>query len=737
MGALDRLADRIANIEASVQALSSTPQLASSSIVNGAIDQTEVRETGGYDEYGMPLVSEVVVSRIGQQDDGSNTIKVFDGPKPPTPVAPLVTAGPGFVSVEWTGEFVDRTEPYADHDYVAVHVGTSPGFSPGASTLRATMRSTAGESVVVQLGTGRYYVSLVAVAQSGRWSDPAPYSQGENGEAAAIDVVARAAAADAKAKAEAAQAAADEATSKANAADSKAIDAQAKATTALTAADGKSKLWFSINGPTSAEGADGDVWWQRDVNTGLVTHVYERRAGAWAERTLNNTVIDNLSAGQLTTGTLSAATTITTGDPNGIHTVLGQSSLQVWRPDGDGVPQPTISVGGSDRDVLMITDPSTGATLAGFDGDGGGSARSFVTNTLSVGGSDIGYPYEREDVLFQFPRGLRAGYAMKVDGSKAGTTPLGVCEVAATCYSYRMYRARFEGNFYCDTVGTFRLFLYYATNGSTPTINSPQLVMGVYPTANAAGHRRASIEGYFFVPGLYDQPSQVRVLLAMQRLTGGGQVWHYADGGSTPGRFTIEDLGPQSGITADLWDDGKVSTGGGTPAPGGGGTTVPPTTKQTYTKTYQASWSRNWRNGSAVDSEIRQGSYSARYYGAVGFPSQVQTDLANSSLQKLELYLYANHWYNNSGGTAVIGGHTSGSAPGSFPSGSNTFNATWTTKTGGKWITIPQSWYQYWVSGNNKGFTFGDGASTSSSYYGRFNGYGMSNPPLLRATYQK
>ena len=735
MGALDRLAGRLAALEDAVDSLSSTPQLASSSIVNGAIDQTEIRDTGQVDGQGMPLVSEVVVSRIGQQADGSNTIQVFDGPKPPTPVAPLVTAGPGFVSVEWTGEFVDRIEPYADHDYVAVHVGTAPGFSPDASTLRATMRSTAGESVVVKLGTGRYYVSLVAVAQSGRWSDPAPYSQGENGEASAIDVVARAAAADAKAKAEAAQAAADAASATANAASQAATDAQNTATTALTAADGKSKMWFSTSAPGAGQGADGDVWWQRDPATGLVAHVFERRSGAWAERTLNNTVIDNLSAGQLTTGTLSAATTITTGDPNGMHTVLGQSSLQVWRPDGDGVPQPTISVGGADRDVLMVTDPSTGATLAGFDGDGGGSAQSFITNTLSIGGSDIGYQYEPEDILFQFPRGRIAGYAMKVDGSKAGTTPLGVCEVAATCYSYRMYRARFEGNFYTDTVGAFRLFLYYTTNGSTPTINSPQLVMGVYPTANVAGQRRASIEGYFFVSGLYDQPSQVRVLLAMQRLTGGGQVWHHSDGGSTPGRFTIEDLGPQSGITADLWDDGAVSTGGGTPA--SGGTTVPPTTKQTYTKTYQASWSRNWRNGSAVDSEIRQGSYSARYYGAVGFPSQVQTDLANSSLQKLELYLYANHWYNNSGGTAVIGAHTSGSAPGSFPSGSNTFNATWTTKTGGKWITIPQSWYQYWVSGNNKGFTFGDGASTSSSYYGRFNGYGMSSPPLLRATYQK
>lgn len=557
----------------------------------------------------------------------------------------------------------------------------------------------------------------------------------------------------------------EEARALAEQADQKAIAAQTQATTAIQTADGKNTVTFSpdfpptdqlvFNGEVRTRPAsdtvsrrDGDLWWVQSGGAPNIssvwqytTNVYEYTGTysgpGWVLNKLDDSVVNSLTASKLTTGVLNAATTITTGDPNGTHTVLGQSSLQVWRPDGDGVPQVTVSVGGADQDVLMITDPASGATLAGFDGDGSGYAQDFGAGSLSIGGQPIGDPYNLDDILFQFPRGAIARYAMTVDSTRAGTTPLGVCEIGATCYSYRMYRARFEGNFYCNTTGTFRLFLYYTVGGATPTINSSQMVMGIFPIT-VTGYRRASIEGYFFVPGLDpSSPNQVRILLAMQRLAGAGEIWHHADGGDTPGRFTVEDIGPTTGFNADLWNDGLVSTGGGTPASGGGGTTVPPTAKQTYTKTYTASWSRNWGGGSAGNSEIRQGYYSSRYYGAVGFPSQVQTDLSGASISKIELYMYANHWYYNNGGTAVIGAHTASSVPASFPAGSTTFNANWPTKSGGLWITIPSTWYPYWASGNNKGFTFGDGASTSYTYYGRFNGVGMANPPKLRVTYQR
>ena len=284
MGALERLADRLNQLEATVSALSGTPQLAASSIVQGAISQTELVDSGEVDDLGVTVYTEREVSRYGLQPDGSNTLVVLDGPRPPRPTMPHVTGGPGFLSVEWTGEFEDRTEAYADHDYVAVHVGDTAGFTPNAGTLAASIRSLSGESVVVHVDPGTWFVSLVAVSQAGIWSEPAPFTTGEPGTASGVDVTARemaqaaqdaadaaaTQAVDAKARAAESRALAAAVSAAANLADGRAIEAAMRADVVLVSADGKTRITYSRNPPGNAGGRSGDTWFQVDAAGGVI-----------------------------------------------------------------------------------------------------------------------------------------------------------------------------------------------------------------------------------------------------------------------------------------------------------------------------------------------------------------------------------------------------------------------------------------------------------------------------------
>lgn len=765
-----RLAKEIAGVRSEVRQLASTQQLGSSSIENGG--QLVVR-TGSESDGDLQDVA-----TIGGQSDGSYGVVIHTGPKPPTPVAPLVTAGPGYISVEWTGEFIDAFEPYTDHSYVAVHVTDSPGGPLGASTQRATLRSPAGESVVIQLDPGTWYVSLVAVSLAGVWSDPAPYSDGEAGEASGVDVVARQMATEAqnaaeaaRVRAEAAKAAADAASAEANAADVKAIEAQANATVALTAANGKAQVTYSTERPThqSIDHIDtkairlltdsvgthktGDIWYQRSESAASGDQVNEHWVfkdngegvtprAQWDRQEWQDSVIGSLTASKITTGTLSAATTITVGSDESTHLRLGQSSLQVFRPDGDGSTAQTICIGGADRDVLLITDPNTGSTIAGFDGEGNGIAQSMnVTSSMYIGGNQIGNPYSRDDLLFSPARGAIARYRIADDSGETSTAELGIAEVTAQCWSFRLYRATFEGNILnTDPGGTHRLFLRGEVGGGTPTRTSPQWTMGFFPNnPSGGGHMRDTISTYFFVGDAIDAPVTVRVLVSMQRIGGTGNIKFYRDSGATPGYLIIEDLGPLPGLASEVWSDGRMSNGSGTPVSGNDPGT-PSAGKTSYTKTYNATWSRTWRGGTVQSSgEVRQGYSSGQLQSAIGFPSQIQSDVGGGKITKIEVYLYANHWYYNSGGTAVIGAHGANSLPASFPSGSATMTATWKSKAGGMWVTLPSSWYQHWESGSSKGITVGNAppATSSSSYYARFSGYGMRYAPQLRVTYTK
>lgn len=199
-------------------------------------------------------------------------------------------------------------------------------------------------------------------------------------------------------------------------------------------------------------------------------------------------------------------------------------------------------------------------------------------------------------------------------------------------------------------------------------------------------------------------------------------------------RIQISDMG--EAITIDSYDMGT-------------GTGSPPTQ---YTKTYSANGSASYqgdddeRTGIA---ECYQGQYSStngNQYSVILFPySTIASDLSGATINKVEVYLNNNHWYYNSGGTAIIGYHNSATTPSSFTYPSSTDNITRSSFTYGqaKWVTVDNSIGTAFKNGTAKGILLGKGQtsggtlSTDKLYYGYFAGNGQSGEPQLRITYTK
>lgn len=166
-------------------------------------------------------------------------------------------------------------------------------------------------------------------------------------------------------------------------------------------------------------------------------------------------------------------------------------------------------------------------------------------------------------------------------------------------------------------------------------------------------------------------------------------------------------------------------------------------TLQTATKTLNAQWSASYQQDGDKRSgiaECYQGYYSSTNgnqrslvgFNALGLP-------AGSTVTKVELYVYAAHWGDSGGGTGIFGVHGYTSEPGSYTTGGiqDDVRQAWSSKTGGKWITLPSSRNAGFASGAYRGCIMGPGPTTNTlAYYGYFNGDGQSNQPQLRVTYQ-
>lgn len=465
----------------------------------------------------------------------------------------------------------------------------------------------------------------------------------------------------------------------------------------------------------------------------------------WTQRSIGSQVIDSVTAGKITTGTLQAGTTINVGDPAGTHTEIGQGAVRIMRPDSDGVVAPAINMGGAERDVVQIVDPDTGSTLAGLGDDGSVVGQSVVADALTVRGAKIGDPYDPDDLLWQFARGA-VGYqptvaTAAVDAGGPGAR-YGVIEASAQVQGGRLYRVTFYGTLHQPNTGnqTSYLTLFRTLDGSAPSVNGAVLHSGsvIFPIAGNATILTGAT-AYVDVgadPGLW---YTLRVLVAIARAGTTGTL-AVLNNTSTAPSLVIEDCGPQG---QSFLGQGKVSGGGGTPA--GSSTPVPPPVVETrdYVETYDCTWSRTWRASGSLRTDVGpsllQGQAadagSTNNYSMAGFPAQVYADLQGATISKIEVYLYAYHWWNPSG-SAVIGTHGQIAYPASFSYSGQHIVSNW--KRGeGKWVPLPREWYAGFKSGANRGISLGGNTGDSPLFYGKFYGYATSRGPKLRVSYTK
>lgn len=150
---LKRLARRIARLEQG-QANMSKPQLAYSSIENGNIKSYE---------------GDSLKMSIGLQDDGSSTMRFFDGPVPPVPAGFTALADGPLIQGTWDGSFVDGLQATYDLAYLEV-AATLVDDDSRVSFATITAKEGASATLVANQ-SGQWAVAVRSVSQAGKKSE--------------------------------------------------------------------------------------------------------------------------------------------------------------------------------------------------------------------------------------------------------------------------------------------------------------------------------------------------------------------------------------------------------------------------------------------------------------------------------------------------------------------------------------------------------------------------------------
>lgn len=174
-------------------------------------------------------------------------------------------------------------------------------------------------------------------------------------------------------------------------------------------------------------------------------------------------------------------------------------------------------------------------------------------------------------------------------------------------------------------------------------------------------------------------------------------------------------------------------------------------TRQSYTRTWESTWSRSYdgdgdkrSNSYYGNSRMYQGKYSAGWNtwglqrSMFGFNvSSIRAELAGADIKDVKLYLRNQHWYWTAGGTAIVGLHNNSTEPSRFAQTKyNEESQYYNGRGGSKWIDFSNAIGRWIRDGSVSGFTL-MANSDSHNYYGYFYGADSSYAPKLKITYEK
>ncbi|GAA3835275.1 hypothetical protein GCM10022403_080040 [Streptomyces coacervatus] len=755
---------RLARLEKLLRSAVRAPKLVNASIESGAVDV--------YDESGS------LRAVIGQQPDGTSGVVAVNGPRPPIPSVPEVESVLGGLRITWDGGFADAEAAPLDLSRVQVHVLTSASAVPDARWPSATIEAASGASVTVAVNHyGPVWVRLVAVNTSGIPSLPSDavrtmarravsgdlgngvIQQGHIavGAIATPHLAVGSVTPDQLAVGQGTNLIPDPgfegaATANTVAAGGAAwslapgnrtgvgirLDCTADAPTYFTLplatvpVLAASQLFLGVD-VLASEGLAAQAVkilarWETTAGEVLGYGVAEQaapEAGVWRR------VTGQVAAPQGTTRAVlcleaSAATagwcvfdnaeahTIFGDATGGARAEIGPRGLRLYDEDGEEV----VSLVSGQANYLTLRNGTTRVAAIGSTGDASFQNLN-VAGTVTIGGDDLA-------TLNNGPRGLVAIDWMAASVKTTTGTEMGYIELAFDAEAGRMYRIAYDGSAECSAAGGSLVLRLRSGFAAAPLVKSTQLQEARFPLSQTARrHVRLEFTGVC-APDDLIRPGRNRLLLSFTSDSGApaGQQVTLTGAKGRLGQMTVEDVGEQVAKT------GVYNTGGA----------VVPDPPVKVTRTYKAAWSGSYANRSGYNSyygnQMVGGYYSSNngiQAALVGFGGSLASDLSGAKLLKVEVYLYANHWYLASGGTAVLKAHGHASRPGKFSADQSDSKAiTGWARASGRWVDITS----IFDSTTFRGIAV-DPNVTSTTSYGKFDGVGSSHPPQLRVTYIK
>ena len=482
---------------------------------------------------------------------------------------------------------------------------------------------------------------------------------------------------------------------------------------------------------TYFDGASGgEAAWDGTAETST-SHTYEEGttgASGWQPRRLRTGAFEPSSivaSDVIATGTVTAAlleaelvlaSTVVAGDPNGDHAQLDQTGLYFVTADTiDGVPNEVARFG---RNSGGAND--SGVQTWNIDSDGVASFSALSLDSFPV----VNGTALDNHLADNAAQGISVWYG---DGNKATGIALefGLAEVYLKAKAGRNYLASFGAGL-SSTVndGEYAIRLRWTTDGTRPTSSSPILAER-FQTHRVGGRWQDWEFRQLFQRDSSD--ADVHILLTLTR--GTGQSTGTVSAPGTPPFIVVQDAGPYRVASGTSANDGS---GASSPVP-----------QQLYTLTQNASWSVTFKGSGAVRSDTTdcvQGTDPSGFNGdgkaMIGFPDLTST-LSGATVRKLWVFLYANHWYYTSGGTAIIGTHSQTSAPASFSGTTNRLQSASWARNAGRWVDLT-AYASEFIAGTSRGIVLGPSGSSNELYYGRFGGASdATHPPQIYVEYYK
>lgn len=435
----------------------------------------------------------------------------------------------------------------------------------------------------------------------------------------------------------------------------------------------------------------------------------------------------NLSADKITTGSLQANQKIISGPLNGDHAEMSSTGFRVYTNDPLlGTPTEVIRMGTDTNDFFGVVN-SAQELVASIDDSGASSFRRVVVKEeVLINGVSVA------DML----KGSSAGMVGYWGGTitnleQAGNigikeTEYGVAQVTFPVVAGRTYYIRWQLPFYYATAAEGEIWqrLVYRINGTPVPGNAVECGVRVTNSWKINSYQKDNLDGIIVAPST----GNCTVMMTMRYPWGTtNSVVKVAQNAWTEAQAF--DMG-KAGIAAGGQSSGfgnLVSVGSPPPAP----PAPPPPTQQYFVDLAPAGWASYRGDGSLRPGGdgVTQGWDPSGFNGDGGGFWYFFIPSITGVVDLATFYCYSNHWYYNSGGTAIFN---------LIPNGVNSNFASFKLrgdmyidgfpKPGGKEVLLPGDWLPFFRNGGTNGsnqavgISVGRANNTNLTYYGRFDG---------------